>query len=455
MSNQQPSAVSPLAVSLAEKRFHEGLCLAAGGDFQAASAALAECVVAEPACSRYVQEFLTNLGRVKPVAAGTGSASAASYTNDRVLAHAAPAEVFKQGPRLLEECPRHVPTLLALAAACEANGYAQAETCYLRTAIEAAGDDAQTHAAQTHRRAAQRLAQLQNLDDAIACWRRVESIEPADEEAADSIVSLTIAKTRQRAGLLRTGEAPPVSPRARQRPSLSWPIYSLSRLLPESSGQGNVTLTMIQQLEATIRERSSIAEPYLRLAELYLEKDRDYDAERLLAKAREATDNDARIVQMWEEVSMIRHAHRVQLAEQESHSNPNAQTHEALTQTIKERARAELDIFRARLKRQPDSGVAHYEFGRRLLRTEKLHDASQHFAKAASDPEIRGPAALELGHCHEQLGDWAEALHQYRLAAETATSEQVEERKEALRRAAAIASRMKLKKLAHRYSHQP
>ena len=49
----------------------------------------------------------------------------------------------------------------------------------------------------------------------------------------------------------------------------------------------------------------------------------------VLAKGREATDNDARVTQMWEEIAMVRHARRVQAAEQELKTADNPQTREA------------------------------------------------------------------------------------------------------------------------------
>ena len=63
--------------------------------------------------------------------------------------------------------------------------------------------------------------------------------------------------------------------------------------------------TPIQQLEAAVRDHTSNPDLYLKLAALYMEKDRDYDAEKLLSKGKELCD-DSRVAAYWEDVTMIR-----------------------------------------------------------------------------------------------------------------------------------------------------
>ncbi|HMC11958.1 MAG TPA: hypothetical protein VKH44_11735, partial [Pirellulaceae bacterium] len=118
-----------------EKRFHEGLCLAAGGDFDQANGAFLDCVIGEPGCGEFVQEFLGNLGRRFPAGSG-GEAPQGSDAEpvQRAAAQADWIEVLRRAPRLLADHPWHTPTLLALAEACAAQGYAKAEGCYLRAA---------------------------------------------------------------------------------------------------------------------------------------------------------------------------------------------------------------------------------------------------------------------------------------------------------------------------------
>jgi tetratricopeptide (TPR) repeat protein len=344
------------------------------------------------------------------------------------------------------EQPGNRPALLALADAAAAQGYGHSEAYYVKAAVEAASDDA---AIQRWGGAA--LRRLGRYDEALACWRRVESLDPSDEEAPETIAALVIDKGRQRAGLIENdrSETPQESKKSRGGPA-RWPVYSLAGLLPTGDATGR-SLTPLQQLEGTVRERPSIPEPYLRLAELYLEKDREYDAEKLLAKGRDATDNDARVTQMWEEVAMSRYARRVQAAEQELKAADNPQTREALAQATKERDRGEIEIFRNRIKRQPECAEHRHELGRRLVRAGKLAEAIEQFKKALDDADFQAAAAMELGDCHAQLGELVQALRNYRHAAQAPSAMQTQAKQRALQRAAKLAVQLKLNRLAQRY----
>jgi len=211
------------------------------------------------------------------------------------------------------------------------------------------------------------------------------------------------------------------------------------------------SLNPIQQLEATVRERPSIPEPYVRLAELYLEKDREYDAEKLLAKGRDATESDPRVTQMWEEVAMMRFVRRIEAAERELKAADNPQTREALAQVTRERDRGEIEIFRGRIKRQPERAEHHYELARRLMQAGKLPEAIEQFKQALDDADFQTPAALELGDCHAQLGDLVQALRYFRQAAQAATPAQTAEKRRARQRAGKLAAQIKLNRLAERY----
>jgi tetratricopeptide (TPR) repeat protein len=450
MSNPSSLDIAPLGKSapgkpLIDQRFHEGLCLAAGGDYERSGAAFLDCVVDDPGSGAYVQEFLANLTRRSAAAATGKNVPATSDAVQRAAAKADWAQVLERGLRVLMEDARNLQALLALADAAGAQGYSESEACYVKAAVEAAGEDAAIQ-----RWGAAALTRLGKYGDALACWRRVEALDPSDEEAPEAIAGLVIAKCRQRAGL-DDGDAQARPQEAKNRGGLAarWPVYSFAGLLPTTEGSGRA-LTLIQQLEATIRERPSIPEPYLRLAELYLEKDREYDAERLLTKGREATENDARVTQMWEEVAMLRFARRIEAAERELKAADNPQTREALAQVIRERDRGEIEIFRNRIKREPDRAQHYFELGRRLLRAGKLTEAAEQFKKALDDAQLETAAALELGDCHAKLGDLVQALRFYRRAAQTPSSA-ASEKSQARQRATKLVTQLKLTRLAERY----
>jgi tetratricopeptide (TPR) repeat protein len=301
------------------------------------------------------------------------------------------------------------------------------------------------------RRAAREFLVPGHYDAALACCQQIEDIDDRDEEAPQILADAVIAQSREQAGMRMDGQ---LIRRLKERPPQAAPSWKKPPpgVSGASSPGAGSPLTVIQQLEASLRERPSIADLYLQLAQAYLDKDRDYDAERLLSKGRDATDHDFHVQTMWEEVSMARHARRVETAQEELKSNDSPQARQALADVKKDRDKAELDIFRGRIKRQGADAAAHYGLGIRLHRTDRPRDACEHLEKALADDNVRAPAALALGHCLRQLDDLPSAMRYFRLAADAAIwIDQLACRNEALAEANQLAVQMKLMKLAKRY----
>lgn len=286
--------------------------------------------------------------------------------------------------------------------------------------------------------------------EALTAWQRIESLDAHDDEAPRMIAAIAIAESREQSRLES-------SRRFKSRPAKqpSFAVASAGGVSSIGNVSAAASLNPLQQLEAAVRDRPSIPELYLQLAQAYLDKDRDYDAERLLSKGREATDHNPRVQEMWEEVSMMRHGRRVEIVQQDVKAADNPQTRQALEQALKDRDKAELDIFRGRVKRQGADAAAHYGLGIRFQRTDRLRDACTHLEKALGDPNVCSQAALALGHCLKQLEDLPGAMKHYRLAAHSAIwTDQQAYREEALRCAAQIATEMKMPKLSERYAAQ-
>ena len=226
-------------------------------------------------------------------------------------------------------------------------------------------------------------------------------------------------------------------------------------LPPLPAGVRDHGRSALQQFEQAWRECPSNAEVVLHLARLYLEADREYDAERLLAKSFEITDKDLRIQAAFEEVSMLRLEQKVMHARNRVAEDPTEEAKTALNDVLAEQDRAETRIFRARCDRNPNNAGLLLELGRRLARGGKLIDASRYFSKAADDA-VHGPtAAWEAGRCCQQLGEIPEAMQFYRRAAEGARRPGQEAAGiSALLAAADLAHELKMGQLAQRYLKQ-
>ena len=140
----------------------------------------------------------------------------------------------------------------------------------------------------------------------------MQDADPDNREASRMVAALVIERSRQQAGLpprneldLRQRHVASAGSNGGQpstTPSRSGSYSEFDSLIPSTG----IRLTRIQQLETAIKDEAANADVFLELAQLYLDKGREYEAERLLARAREATGRDPRILSLGEDVTMSR-----------------------------------------------------------------------------------------------------------------------------------------------------
>lgn len=297
------------------------------------------------------------------------------------------------------------------------------------------------------------------FDEALTHWREVQDTDPDNREASRMVAALVIERSRQQAGLpprteldLGQRHVAPASKSGGQPSTASAFSGSYSEFDSLVHPGTGIRLTRIQQLETAIKDDAANADVFLELAQLYLDKGREYEAERLLARAREVTGRDPRVLSLGEDVTMSRLEKKVAAAlrDVEQEDTPAAQT--ALAQLVKERDRVEIDIFQQRIAREPDNLALRYELGCRLKRAGKLAEARPHLEVALQNDSSRSPAALELASYFLQSGQPAEALRHYRIAAAAAAhAGQIEQQTSALYQAGELAARQHLGRLARRY----
>jgi tetratricopeptide (TPR) repeat protein len=440
------------------ERFEEALELARSGQTARATNLFAECVVGEPGNPAFVQAFLEHLSQQQSGGQnGQADQAALPPALQQALAENDWPQIQRLGPRHLVSHPADVVTLLALSKAGGAQGHAAAELCFLQHANQIAPDSAEIH-----RLLGRALTRQRRFDEALAHWRRVEELDEADAEAPAVIAALTTQRSRERSGLATAERdqwllASGANGLTGNHRSAGIKLRtSLDKLLAAGSSPNptspNLKRTPIQELEVAIREFPSNAEYYLQIVPLYLQANRDYDAEKLLAKGRSATSNDARVCELWEDVTMLRMERKLALAQKHAQELDTLEARNDLTQTLAERDQLETDIFVSRCKREPDNAAVRIELAKRLRRAGKVREACQKLEEGLRDPLQRCFAALELGECQLQLGNSPEALRYFRMAADAAhRPEHLAARKQALYHAGRLATRLKMNQLAERY----
>jgi len=434
----------------------QALSLVAAGLHDRAGEVLAQCVRSNPYGYESVNALLNNLKH------RTWSIRAPDDELRQLDADLAQALQVKRWDavvplslRRLTIAPPDTRTLLALGDAAAASRQPTIEARY----IEAA-DDLSPSDTEVLRRRAQVATRSGRLDEAISLWQQVEQLDPSDSESAKWVARLTIDQSRCRAGLeTALCESSSVDAVEHADSTVDLPTggvsdgnWQLPCELPHLTAE--IKRTPLQQLELAVREYPANGELYLQLASLYLAKGRDYDAERLLVKGREAVPDDLRVRNLWEEVSMLRANSRVALAQQQAETDGTPASRAALAEARTKRDRQEIEIYQQRVKREPENARLQYQLGLRLHKAGKLNEAVTRFEAAMKSPSERPAAAFELGECLQSAGRLAEAMRAYRQSAEAAmVPGQIDWRKRSLLQAAELARRAKLLRRARRYTN--
>lgn len=437
-----------------DEKLTEALRWAESGEADRAALRLAECVSADPGNLDFVERLLELL-----------AAQRASKTNGQpheadLPAEVQPAigrsdwrEVLRLAPPQLAARPASSPILSALATAAAEERYDAIAIAYLQHALALAPDDPQLN-----QRLALLLTRVRRFDEAIARWQHLELLSSDNGEAPRAIAQLVALRSRQRLGLeciadpAAAGQADRTHRRSGQSPTFLQAVSAAAANLAGETSAPGVKRTPIQELEIAIREFPSNVDYYLQLVPLYLARGREYDAEKLLDKGRQATAGDPRVCQLWEDVTMLRMERKLALAQKHADEEDSPAARDELAQALVERDKLETDIFHSRCQRDPHNAAVRVELGKRLRRAGKLRDACQRLEEALRDPAQKSYAALELGECFRQQGQPSEALRYYRLAADSATQpELLDARKRGLYLAGCLAAKLKLRQLAERY----
>ena len=258
---------------------------------------ISQCVLADPANLEYTEGLFENLrakfANKKPAWRGFGGHRAFK----KALGHQDWIGALRLGLPLVAGNPWDVRTLDGMAQACAALHFNEVELVYLKQALDAAPKDAAVN-----RHCGRSLARLGQIDQAIACWHRVEMLVKNDREAADMISHLTELKMsgaahRPSTTLDTAKEAKEDDPDQDARDNAAEVIGADAPTAP---------LSPRQQLETAIRKNPADLTNYLQLAKLLCEMELFEAAQGTLHKALENCAQQQTIHDALEEVNRQR-----------------------------------------------------------------------------------------------------------------------------------------------------
>ncbi len=443
--------VPPAVRHRLQKLYEHAQRCVAKGDHDYANQLLSQCVSEDPANLIYLQSFLANLQKKYDDNKKGAKFSGLKIKSQRSALSKAAAggdwpAAFQAGCTALSLNPWDTSTLLAMAAACQELHINECLLFYLRWALDAGGKDPQVN-----RQAALALQRMGQFDQAIACWHRVEQAKPHDEEALQAISRLSVEKTIQQGGydtesLTGGGKSQGEGARKSAVHGASTPSTPPSpRIQPE------------QLLQEKIEQDPAEIANYLQLADLLFHENRLDETEKILDRAMQASGGgDLQVRQRQEDLQIRRAQRQLAVAERQATDQPSTEAAQMAAQMRAQANQVELEVYSARVDREPRNGRLQYELGLRLKRAGKFRLAIPALQAARSDSKHKVQVLVELGECFQKIEQYKLALSHYEQAIELSGEQQqgTEMGKLALYRAGVLATGLRELDRAERHLNE-
>ncbi len=301
-----------------------------------------------------------------------------------------------------------MPALIDMAAAAKKMGDRDCEMCYLKSALMGCPKNPAAN-----RLFAIALNDRGLIDQSITYWRRVEEASPGDEEARRAISSLTVQKAKS-SGKFDDDED------------------EITKRLKAKARQQE-ELTYEQRLKRKIQNEPDKTANYLELAQHYLSEDRFAEAEQLLGKAYQLSDDDPDIREKWEDAQLRSLRQKI----------IHAKDPKEAAMLRRRYFDKDVEFCEKRVERYPNNLVFKYDLGYRYLTVKRYADAIRELQVAKNDPRRRGACMLVLGECFRHINQLPLAMKHYESAIAELPDRELENRKKALYLAGGLALHMR------------
>lgn len=417
------------------------------GDFQYAHDMFAQCVAEDPANLIYLQHLRANLARKhsetkkSSLFGGSRKLKTARSAMTKAIDKGEWEAAFAAGCEALDHGPNDVATLLDLARASKELGAGECQLYYLKWAL-----DSDPKHEQANRQAADALSAVGQFEQAIACLKRVQELKPQDHEVAKTISRMSVEQTIQKGGynqeLLKKGSSETATPDADASDMLHTAYKQSAADEAEQAPPAEVApaaKSREQELLEQIRLYPAELEHYRDLADEYSQTERYRDAERVLQKALTVSSGDLDLRERLEEAQLRRMRQQTEVADRRAEVEGSDEARKLARKMHAQANQVELEVFNARVERNPGNLGYQYELGLRLKRAGKFREAIQALQGARADSRRLADTQLHLGECFQKIEQFRLAMSSYEAAVAAATDPATDLHKLARYRAGVLA----------------
>jgi tetratricopeptide (TPR) repeat protein len=350
-------------------------------------------------------------------------------------------DVIKSGAEMLALNPYDIPTLIAMAEACQELTADDVQLFYLKQAMQANPKDAKLL-----KLAALALARIGDFGQAIVCWHRVEELKPGDEEALKMIGQLTVDRTVPKDKM--TASTQPLN----QKPNAETIAAKSAAKEKKAAAEEEKTLSREDQLKARIKAEPAVKEHYVELANYYTDQNQLQKAEDCLTKALQvAGPGDLHLRDKLEDFQISRALRQVEIAEHRANQEQTEEAANLVKKLRMELNRIELSVYTSRSDRAPTNETFRFEMGIRLKRAGKYKEAIENLQKCQSEGKRKASVHLELGECFQCINVHKLSMDNYEKAIEQSRDKDLDVLKKGLYRAGKLATGLKDYKAAEAY----
>jgi tetratricopeptide (TPR) repeat protein len=392
---------------------------------------LSQCVLGEPSDTNYMQAFLENLHKkyknnLKGVSFAALSTAPAKSGVKKALAGKDWDNLVKHALEVFKLNPWDTTALTAMASMCELRNFAECELKYLKSALAASPKDPEIN-----KQCALALARRRMLDEAIACWHRVEKARPDAEEPPRMIAELAVLKNR---GKFNAEEA-------------ASRTTSSGRL---GGGEQEMAATPEQKLMMRIKKDPQQLSNYVELAQMLMNQERFKETEQWLTKALALAKDDLDLREKLYDAQSRHLQQQIKAADKQRKSGDEKATL-AYKQLRRKYAELDLEVYKFRCDRYPNNLNFKYFLGVAYQHLGHYNEAIKEFQVARADPRRKGECLLALGQCFQHIKQVRLAMNHYSQAVEEIPERDADNKKLALYLAGRLALGLKDTKAAEKY----
>lgn len=389
-SDSSSDAISPALRARLQKCFEYGNQKMQIGDYDYATEMFIQCVLGDPTNIIYMQSYIANLrvkyGNNKKGASfgflkGSGSKGAIKTAEMRKKWD----DVLKAGYESLKTNPWDTSTFISMGRAAIELDYAETGLAFYKHAVESSPNDPEVN-----RIAARELGVQGLFPDAIACWQRVLKEKPDDIEAGRQITDLMLEQTINR---------------VREKPEKD----KEAELQKEK-------LSVEDDCEKRLKKNPLDRDVYIELADYFFKNGKFRKVEDVYRRALKIFENDPLFSLQLVETQKIRISEDLRQTKRLYEQSPSEELKEKYIQQKQEFDQKSLTLIKAKLERNPDNSVIHYEYGSYLLSHKMFKEAISEFQIAKADLSLLGDCLLALAQCFQEIKQYKLAMTHYEQA---------------------------------------